>query len=158
MTHDHNYLLNKISQVIIEGYLAAFCPITFGTYFGQAYLLVGFFGRSLPPQIIANAGNGRKSKLTEFYTAISISRNSGALRNTSFYTPLKVEFHAGHSKERDHVLSVNNQCYKKMKFSIKDFFGKCDQTRSFSRIWQQLLKKSLIENFIFCVAQLARAK
>ena len=30
-----------------------------------------------------------------------------------------------------------------MKFSIKDFFSKCDQIRS-------KLKKSLMENFIFC--------
>ena len=38
-----------------------------------------------------------------------------------------------------------------MKFSIKDFFGECDQIRSFLRIWSHLLKKSLMENFIFCV-------
>ena len=37
-----------------------------------------------------------------------------------------------------------------MKFSIKDFSSKCDQTRSFLRIWSHLLKKSLMENFIFC--------
>ena len=37
-----------------------------------------------------------------------------------------------------------------LKFSIKDFFSKCDQIRSFLRIWSYLLKKSLIENFIFC--------
>ena len=37
----------------------------------------------------------------------------------------------------------------KMKISIKDFFSKCDQIRSFLRIWSHLLKKSLIENFIF---------
>ena len=37
-----------------------------------------------------------------------------------------------------------------MKFSIKDFFSKCDQIRSFLRIWSHLLKKSLMENFIFC--------
>ena len=36
-----------------------------------------------------------------------------------------------------------------MKFSIKDFFGKCGQIRSFLRIWSHLLKKSLMENFIF---------
>ena len=36
-----------------------------------------------------------------------------------------------------------------MKFSIKDFFGKCDQIRSFLRIWSHLLKKFLMENFIF---------
>ena len=37
-----------------------------------------------------------------------------------------------------------------MKFSIKDFFSKCDQIRCFLWIWSQLLKKSFIENFIFC--------
>ena len=36
-----------------------------------------------------------------------------------------------------------------MKFSIKDFFSKCDQIRSFLRIWSYLLKKFLMENFIF---------
>ena len=40
--------------------------------------------------------------------------------------------------------------HKKMTFSIKDFFSKCDQIRSFLRIWSHLLKKSLRENFIFC--------
>ena len=39
---------------------------------------------------------------------------------------------------------------QKMKFSIKDFFSKCDQIRSFLRIWSHILKKSLMENFIFC--------
>ena len=39
---------------------------------------------------------------------------------------------------------------QKMKFSIKDFFSKCDQIRRKLRIWSHLLKKSLIENFIFC--------
>ena len=37
-----------------------------------------------------------------------------------------------------------------MKFSIKDFFSKRDQIRSFLWILSHLLKKSLIENFIFC--------
>ena len=38
---------------------------------------------------------------------------------------------------------------QKMKFSIKDFFSKCDQIRRKLKIWPHLLKKSLIENFIF---------
>ena len=37
-----------------------------------------------------------------------------------------------------------------MKFSFKGFFSKCDQIRSFLRIWSLLLKKSLVKNFIFC--------
>ena len=49
--------------------------------------------------------------------------------------------------------SKNPQSYtaQKMKFSIKDFFSKCDQIRKEMRIWSHLLKKHLIENFIFCV-------
>ena len=43
-----------------------------------------------------------------------------------------------------------------MKFSIKDFFSKCDQIRSFLRIWSHLLKKSLIESFIFCAVLLMK--
>ena len=37
-----------------------------------------------------------------------------------------------------------------MNFSIKDFFSKCDQIRRKLRIWSHLLKKSLMENFLFC--------
>ena len=35
-----------------------------------------------------------------------------------------------------------------MKFSIKDFFSKSDQTHRKQRIWSHLLKKFLMENFI----------
>ena len=38
---------------------------------------------------------------------------------------------------------------QKMKFSIKDFFSKCEQILSFLWIWSHLLKKSLMVNFIF---------
>ena len=38
---------------------------------------------------------------------------------------------------------------QKMKFSIKDFFSKCDQIQ----IWWHLLMKSLMENFTFCAVQ-----
>ena len=37
-----------------------------------------------------------------------------------------------------------------MKFSIKDFFSKCDQIRRKLQIWSHSLKKSFTENFIFC--------
>ena len=39
---------------------------------------------------------------------------------------------------------------QKMKFSIQNFFSKFDRIRSFLLIWSHLLKKSLMENFIFC--------
>ena len=43
---------------------------------------------------------------------------------------------------------------QKVKFSIKDFFSKCDQICSFLLIWSYFLKKSLMENFIFCAVHL----
>ena len=46
---------------------------------------------------------------------------------------------------------------RKMKFSIKDFFSKSDQTRSFLRVWSHLLKKSLMENFSFCAVVATRS-
>ena len=55
-----------------------------------------------------------------------------------------------------HKLSHANCCHalnytaQKMRFSIKDFFSKCDLIRSILRIRSHLLKKSLMENFIFC--------
>ena len=45
-----------------------------------------------------------------------------------------------------------------MKFSIKGFFSKCDQIRSFLRIWSHLLKKSLMEDFVFCAVGGSRKK
>ena len=44
---------------------------------------------------------------------------------------------------------VNIHCTKKMKFSIKEFVSKCNQICCFCRIRSHLLKKSLMENFIF---------
>ena len=61
----------------------------------------------------------------------------------------------------------NNKCHyneagnrksctaQKTKFSIKDLFSKFDQICSFLRIWAQLLKKSLMKNFIFCAVLLS---
>ena len=37
---------------------------------------------------------------------------------------------------------------------IKDFFSKCDQIRNFLQIWSHLLKKALMENFIFCAVKI----
>ena len=41
-----------------------------------------------------------------------------------------------------------------MKFSIKDFFSKSDRIRRRLRIWSHLLKRSLMENCIFCAVLL----
>ena len=48
------------------------------------------------------------------------------------------------------TLGIAFRHWTKMEFSIKDFFNKSDQIRSFLRIWSQLMNKSLMENFIFC--------
>ena len=40
-----------------------------------------------------------------------------------------------------------------MMFSIEDFFNNCDQICSFLWIWSDLLKKSWMENFVFCAEQ-----
>ena len=36
-----------------------------------------------------------------------------------------------------------------MKFSIKDFFNKCDKIRSYLRIWSHLQKNSLMQKLHF---------
>ena len=46
---------------------------------------------------------------------------------------------------------MKNSTTQKIKFSIKDFFSKCDQIRRKPRIWSHLLKKYLMENFHFFV-------
>ena len=43
---------------------------------------------------------------------------------------------------------------QKMKLFIKDFFSKCDQIPRKLRIWSYLLKRSLMENFIFCAMEI----
>ena len=47
---------------------------------------------------------------------------------------------------------------QKMKFFVRDFLSKCGQIRNFLRIWSHFLKKSLIENFIFCAVKYFRNK
>ena len=49
--------------------------------------------------------------------------------------------------------AMNPNTTQKAKFSIKNFFSKCDQIRWKVRIWSHLLKKSLMENFIFCTVK-----
>ena len=70
----------------------------------------------------------------------------GALKICSRFTgehPTKCDFSSKQGNSISHIA-------QKIKFSIKDYFSKCDQIRSFWRIWSYLLKKSLMENFFFC--------
>ena len=57
--------------------------------------------------------------------------------------------------EKKNILVI--LCTKqKMKFSINNFFSKCDQIRRKLRIWSHLLKKSFMENFIFYAVLLVK--
>ena len=49
---------------------------------------------------------------------------------------------------------ISSCAAQKTKFSIIDTFSKCDQIRSYLRIWSHSLNKSLMENFIFCAVPL----
>ena len=61
-----------------------------------------------------------------------------------------------HTQGHSAIFSDVHVTAQKMKFSIKDFFCKCDQNNIFLRIWSHLLKKSLMENFIFCTVCILR--
>ena len=50
------------------------------------------------------------------------------------------------------LLSLHTQ----KKFSIRDFISKCDRIRRKLRIWSHLLKKFLIESFIFVLCMVVR--
>ena len=70
--------------------------------------------------------------------------NTVIIWDNQFYVPEKFLY-----KSVKRVLDTA----KKAKFSIKDFFSKCDQVRRKLRIWLHLLKKSLMENFTLCAVQ-----
>ena len=65
----------------------------------------------------------------------------------------KTEFH---SQDNLHVCIFDESANaaQKMKFLITDFFSKCDQIRRKLRICSDLLKKSVMENLIFCAVKL----
>ena len=54
---------------------------------------------------------------------------------------------------QQHWEMISTNTAQEMKFCIKDFFSKYDQIRKKLRIWSLLLKKSLMENFFFCVVK-----
>ena len=65
----------------------------------------------------------------------------------------KIKINNSNSVYKSSNLSVTctkaSSTVQKNKFSIKNFFSKCDQIRSKIWIWSHLLKKSFMENFIF---------
>ena len=83
-----------------------------------------------------------------------LSNSSSPMRKLAFSLD-KIWFiffvRSGVSLSKFYLLNISRCTYtaQNMKISINDFFSKCDQIRSFLPIWSYLLKKSLIENFIF---------
>ena len=60
--------------------------------------------------------------------------------------------------EQGKMLTYCKSTTKKMKLSMKDFFNKCDEMCRKQRIWAHLLKKSWMENLIFCAAEASTLK
>ena len=73
----------------------------------------------------------------------------------NFYINLALDAFTTHFRCLSKIIRNTAQ---KMKFSITDFFSKCDQIRSFLRIWPYLLRKSVMENFIFCAVKCLLAR
>ena len=67
--------------------------------------------------------------------------------------------HSGNSSVivQSNLPAATTDTAQKIKFSIQDFFSKCDQIHRKLQILPHLLKKSLTENFIFCAVWKWRA-
>ena len=90
------------------------------------------FSRCTPPQVF--------SKRFFLPKQILIKKSQS---NVPFWK-IKLFLPVGWNQNRIKLGCANTA--QKMKFSIKDFFRKCDQIRRKLRIWLYLLKKSLMEN------------
>ena len=104
-----------------------------------------------------------------FILIVAIIIIIGLIKYLVWFIPTKLSIHVGKQNDIDHLESQSYRLFiiktnsnfwtrlpnaQRMKFSIKDFFSKCDQICRFLRIWPHLLHKSLIENFIFCAVSL----
>ena len=65
------------------------------------------------------------------------------ISSTQYYIVNAALFQQGciTSSMSHYIINAVSYTAQKMKFSIQDFFSKCDQIRSFLRIWSHLLKK-----------------
>ena len=95
-----------------------------------------------------------KESLLVFFTQFSVKCSLLMMMSKQSATPfwLGLTFSSCEAFICFGVVFYKSGTAQKRKFSIKDFFSKCDQIRSFLRIWSHLLKKSLMKNFIFCAA------
>ena len=72
------------------------------------------------------------------------------INNTNIQTFILEMYKIKHKLSEKCLKDLFSATGQKMKFSIKDFFSKCEQIHKKLRIWSYLLKKCLMENFVFC--------
>ena len=82
------------------------------------------------------------------FAGLAVCEYCKIFKNTFFYKILTVAAFETCLRLK-HVMGLQWWLGQKMKFSVKEFFHKCDQKPSFQRIRSHLMKKSLMENFIF---------
>ena len=80
-------------------------------------------------------------------TSFVVQKNRWILRNSVASRKVSVKPSENLLKILESLLQIDTA--QEMKFSINDFFSKSDQIRRKLQIWSHLLKKSLMENFIF---------
>ena len=85
---------------------------------------------------------------------IGVANDNVYLMSLSFLKALYCDTRNSDAQIILETIVASMTLHKKMEFSIKDFLSKCDQIRRKLKIWSHLLKKSLIENFIFCAVWL----
>ena len=88
-----------------------------------------------------NGGNARKGKSWIVYFMIIINTKS---------RDISINIKKSYEEKNGLSVILKFTTAQKMKCSIKDFFSKCDQIRSFLWIWPHLLNKFSVENFVFC--------
>ena len=112
----------------------------------KSFLIRSFFGSVFPP-IQCEYEKIKTRKKISIWTLFT-QCTFGIL--APFY--LRVHYAFMISCQASVIESFHNKVHltaRKMKFSIKDFFSKCDQIRSFLPIWSPLMKKSLLETWFF---------
>ena len=116
---------------------------------------------SMPVSFATLGGHNMKSKIN---LLLPFSLNSRSITTTSHATSLSpypiicLSYSTGYYFTFSHSRARLSYTAQKMKFSIKDFFSKFDQIRRKLRILSHLLKKSLMENFIFCALLLLKTE
>ena len=96
------------------------------------------------------------SKDNEVYSINPIGKNSVLISKPRCFRKLLLNFNFNKplALTSPKAVSSDDTLHKKSSFLLRICFRKCDQIRKELRIWSHLLKKSVMENFIFCVVVL----